>query len=222
MLLSKARLQASSSPLAPCLPVFYSTTSIHSYSDTSPDQNEEVHSRDSEVFDSMIRVANLSTLASAAFLQGLGHSKSRQDARFILEGEKILLSETSRMMQDSQSRPSALQLAARVGYKGAGIAASLLPPLVRNSVLAGLSEAVEDSCIDQLRELRAKGLSDSNPELRSLLMRIRDHSERVPEGAPQVPDITSLPEVSRLKPDQALAFIVKQGTSTLLHMSQKL
>lgn len=207
--------------LAPCLRL-YSTTGIYSDSDASSDQHTDMASQDRHVFDSTIRVANVSAIASAAFLQGLGHSKNRQDIRFILESEKVLLSETSRMMQDSQSRPSALQLAAKVGFKGAGIAASMLPLFVRNSVLAGLNEAVEDSCIDQLRELRAKGLSESNPELRSLIMRIRDHGERVPEGAPQVPDVMSLPEISKLKPDQALAFIVKQGTSTLLHISKKL
>jgi len=238
MFLSKVRLQAKQSAVRPgtreleCLVTcsseallrFYSTISSTTCSnfDTNQEQSEGTQSRSRQTCDSMIRVANLSVVASSAFLQGLGHSKSRQDVRFILESEKSLLSETSRVMQDSQSRPSALQMAAKIGFRGAGIAASALPPFVRNSVLAGLNEAVEDSCIDQLRDLRAKGLSGSNPELRSLMMRIRDHSERVPEGAPKVPDVMSLPEITRLDPDQALAFIVKQGTSAILQISKKI
>jgi hypothetical protein len=88
------------------------------------------------------------------------------------------------------------------------------------AIAAGLQDRLTDTFNEQLAELRAAGVAESNNNLRFLLRDLRDQ-ERAPSGAPASPDILKLQRLQDLTPAEGVAALVKAGTGLLLEAAKK-
>lgn len=200
---------------------------LHNYN-TQPEEpmSSDAGTRGDELVNttirSIVRVDLVSAEAALAFFKGLGHmNPNRVDIRNMVEREESFAKETRKQLPKEGARPSLLGPITQTGFGLTGFATSLLPSRIRDSVISGMNEAMEEIYIEQLRMIREAGIADKKEELRSLIRRLRDH-DRVPEGAPKVPDITTLRDLSSFSEDQGLSFIVKQGTKAILGLAEKI
>jgi len=134
----------------------------------------------------------LTEVAMAKVLKGqqlLLHN--RPDAAAYAQDEQHLLEEVQRLLPKYHTRPPLLASLARVAGLGLGVAATAGPQRVQYAVLGALQDVATEQYNEQLRTLREAGLSEEVPEVRALLLRLRD-MQRAPDGAPTPPDLLSL------------------------------
>lgn len=128
--------------------------------------------------------------AAVKLFKGQAHALgNRPDAAAYSEQEQELLSKVKQQLsgpgKTHHIRPSALSPITNAGFYALGTAAGLLPSRVSNAILAGVQAALTDQFNEHLREIRAAGLAETQPEIRQTIKELRDR-ERAPEGAPEV------------------------------------
>jgi len=202
-----------------------------SHTDWSIDEHRfgEGHSTESEepsapppshTLDGILRVDLLAQESITALAKGRCFAeRDRPDYGAIYQGEAEQLEEIRKAAPELGVRPSLLTPPAKVAFWALGNAIALLPSMVSGAVAAGVQEAVQDTCNEQLRDLREKGVADAVPEVRAFIRKMRD-TERAPEGAPKAPDFLRLSSFE-VSPAEGMASIVRFGTRAMLTVAQK-
>eukprot|EP00887_Chlorella_sp_A99_P004515 scaffold34.g4515.t1 len=149
----------------------------------------------------------------------------RPDAAALAEREQAHLDLVRALAPAHRVRPPLLAPALRAGFFALGAATGLAPRRVSAAVTAGLQDALTDMYNEQLRELRAAGLSNAAPQVRAAVVALRDE-ERAQDGAPQAPDLLPYLAGSRrlaeLTPEEGVAGLVKLGARLSLGLASRL
>ncbi|KAI8470144.1 MAG: hypothetical protein J3K34DRAFT_521611 [Monoraphidium minutum] len=124
--------------------------------------------------------------------------RGRPDAAYFAEQERRQLDAVQELMPRYRTRPSLLLTLAQAAGAGAGALAAAAPRRLWDAVVGGLQDALTEVYNEQLGELRRQGLSDDEPEVRRLVLALRD-MERAPEGAPAPPDVLALQRAEALR-----------------------
>eukprot|EP00878_Enallax_costatus_P039979 GHUV01045936.1.p1 GENE.GHUV01045936.1~~GHUV01045936.1.p1 ORF type:complete len:133 (+),score=35.51 GHUV01045936.1:74-472(+) len=120
-------------------------------------------------------------------------------------------------------RPSALLSVLQGAGLAAGAAAALAPAHIRAAVVGALQETLTDLYNDQLRTLRAAGLSDEAPDVRAVMLKLRN-LQRAAEGAPVPPDIIHLQQlnsISDIGVQGVVGAVVKAAADMLIGVAGK-
>ncbi|GBF95632.1 hypothetical protein Rsub_08614 [Raphidocelis subcapitata] len=161
-----------------------------------PEESPEQSKR--RVVGGMLREAQVAEAGMAAFFGAQRLLlRGRPDAAYYSDQEAAQLARVQDLMPRFRTRPSLLLAAARAAGGAAGAAAAAAPRQLRDALLGGLQDALTEAYNAQLAELRRRGLSDEEPEVRALLLALRD-LERAPEGAPLPPDVIALQQASSI------------------------
>lgn len=154
-----------------------------------------------EELHSMVRVNQVSSLASRALLKGLalGSQRERPDIRSWCSVEEQLLDTVNKHMKDQETRPSLLQPVVRTSYGVAGfVLGTIASPDMRDAVIRGLYDSLAETATDQLRTLhKSKGncgigvmpSEHETEDVRRLIKTLRDQREDLmPDGHQSMQD----------------------------------
>ncbi|CAL5222883.1 g5310 [Coccomyxa viridis] len=166
--------------------------------------------------------SNLASEAAAVRMFGVqsrlgGH---RPDLKFFKEGEAELLERLQTLAPQYRTRPSALLPLIRATGTALGALSAVLPRPYSEAIKGGAAEALIEQYNDQLREIRERGLADTDAAepLRELLRALRDQP-RITEGSVKVPDVAELQRPQDVKLEEGLAGVVKVGFKNLLNLT---
>lgn len=170
-----------------------SSSSEDNYHRHQQQHKEEAAERaERRVLGAALREAQVAEAALSGFFAGQAAClRGRPDAAFFAERERRHLAAVQALMPRHRARPSLLLGAARAAAAAAGALAAAAPPALRGAAAAALQDAATEAFNGQLAELRRRGLSDKHPDVRALLLSLRD-LERAPEGAPPPPDLIAV------------------------------
>lgn len=198
------------------------SSSQASRSGTGDDQaDESLDGADAALVQSILRVDLVAQGAAAALFGGRARVLRGPDAAAYRDDEREQLQRVQTVAPHHRTRPSLLAPLASAAFSLLGAAAAAAPPRLSSAVTAGVQDALTDTYNEQLRELRERGVAEAVPGVRALLRALRDR-ERAPDGAPRVPDITSLQRPGELTAEEGVAAVVKAGTSALLAAAKRL
>ena len=147
-----------------------------------------IHSK----IDSILRENQVNSTATLSFVQGMALGSQRPDINSWSSAEKHLLDTVHGMMKDEMTRPSLIQPMVKASYAVAGILVGrVASPDMRDAILGGLYDSVQDSATDQLRALYENNETlDKTEDMRSLIKTLRDTREDlVPEVHTGIHDI---------------------------------
>eukprot|EP00889_Picochlorum_renovo_P002691 jgi/Picre1/29721/NNA_005104.t1 len=184
------------------------------------------HGTDSkDMIDACLRVDHVSVQAVASFFKGMAMTRRHApDIQSALEVEQQLKENVSDLMHASSSRPSLLQPVTQACFGAAGLLVGATARATeRDSVVAGIYDALVDVYTDQLREIRESGSKDDT-KIRVLLRKLRDvHESSLPDGTLPIPDVVSLSSSdSHIQPSQYASLLAKEATLRVLHLSKTL
>ena len=207
----------------------------------------QIHS----TIDSIVRENQVSSTATSSFFKGLALGSQRPDIDMWSSTEKQLLDTVHGMMKDTRTRPSLIQPIVKASYAMAGLLVGrVASPGIRDAIVGGLYDSIQDSSTNQLRILHKQNTIDTTEDIRSLIKTLRDKRESLsPEGHPgtqdtemshlllmrlvsQEKDTTSSSSSSETcsssqqeedtKPMVAAATLTKHVTSLLSHIATKI
>lgn len=184
------------------------------------------HETEKDIIDGCLRVDQVSVQAVASFFKGMAMTRRHApDIQSALEVEERLKENVSDLMHASSSRPSLLQPLTQACFGAAGfLVGAIARTRERDSVVAGIYDALVDVYTDQLREIRESATKDDTKteDVRGLLRKLRDvHESSLPDGTLPIPDVVSLSSSdSHIQPSQYASLLAKEATLRMLQVSK--
>ena len=185
--------------------------------------------------DSMLRENQVSSTAILSFLQGMAlGSSQRPDIHSWKCTENHLLETVHGMMKNQMTRPSLMQPVVKASYTMAGLVVGRVArPDIRDAIVHGLYDSVQDSATDQLRTLYEKDSIEGKEEMRTLIKTLRDKREDLVPQGPGSHDtemvfriLSSLNEEKDDRPTitapEVAATLTKHMTSLFTHIAKQL